>query len=283
MFSDEFAALLEKELPDDLMIGGYGSGAPGGAMGGTAANSNGTAVQSGVNGLMENSQQPSAPQNNNPNDVRPPHANQQLSSLLQNKNPTGMSVSIQQNQHSLPPQSNMMVNSLNSKPPMQSSQNLPNMVTGPVQSSVPHSLNDTMSGMNNLPSMAGGHCQMVTSMSTSPMTSTSMTGHMPMSSAVPAMSNTLTSMSGNITSMPGQMASMNKGMVTSMAPGSMVGGQLSDGVMTNGPLPGMPPQGMVASGIRGPISQTHVVGRPMGPRHPGMPGQMPRLQVINVT
>ena len=261
----------------------------------TSASSNG--APAGVNGMME---QPSQP--NSTTEARPGGpANQQLSHLLQNKNPVTMGMQPQQtqvqqqqqqqppNQHTMMSQQNLMVNSLNNtnkgaSHPAVSMQGQPQglmskMGNGPINpSSVPHSMNDTMGGtMNNMQNIPGGG-PMVTSMASGTMTSTSMTGgHLPMSSSGPPMSNTMTSLSGGMTGQV-NMVPMNKNIVTSMAPNNISGGQMTDGVMTNGPMQGMPPQGMV-QGIRGPTPQSHV-GGPMGPRHPVIPNSMPqRMQV----
>ena len=232
-----------------------------GDSGPTPGSSNGTGPQSGVNGLMDTS---GGPPNNS---VNTGGANQQLTHLLQNKAPNMGGPASHQQHNNMSPNLINNANSNNKIPVGHSLPPPPNMSKGNQVQGI--SLND-MSNMNNIggPNMN----PMVTSMG--PMTSSAGMSGGHMANSLPSMSNTLTSMS-NMSSMAGPMSAMNKGqqgLVTSMAPGNM-----PDGVLSNGPLSGMGPQGMV--GMRGPSPQPQMVG-PMGPRHPGMPGQLTnRVQV----
>ena len=126
--------------------------------------------------------------------------------------------------------------------------------------------------MGNMPPNMGGQNvggQMATSMS-------SIGGPMPNSNSLPSMSNnTLT----NMTNMTGGMqpggikqGMQQPGIISSM---SGPGGNMSEVVLSNGNMPGMAPQGMV--GMRGPSPQ----GGMMGPRHPGMQGQLAQRMPVS--
>nr|XP_053632189.1 hybrid signal transduction histidine kinase M-like [Cherax quadricarinatus] len=271
--TDDFAAMLENALPDDLMWSGDSQGGGGGGGG-------------GVNGMMEGG---GGGGGGGPGD-RP----QQLTHLLQTKTPPHSMAgnnAMTTGPHSMPNQSNMIVNALtNSKSPhggpMQSPQNSNLGMSGVPTSSQQLTMSDSVNNLNTMPnSIANSMAANVTG---------TMSISMASSGAVSSMSlvNTNTSMGlssmANSAGMAGGMNtvsnintmntinSINKSqcVVTTMNMSGPMASQMNDG-MPNGPLPGLN-RPMVPPNLRGQSPQPMgAVPQGMAPRHPGMgPGHL---------
>lgn len=279
-FPDDFAAMLESALPDDLMWSGDSQGGGGG--GGSSGGGGG-----GVNGMMENSGQGGG---GGPTD------RSQLSHLIPTKTPPhsmAATNAMATGPHTMPNQNNMIVNALtNSKSPhggpMQSPQNTNLGMSGVPTSSQPLSMNDSVNNLNNMPNSianslaasVAGTMSMASSGAVSSMSLVNTTSmvHNSMANSVGMAGGGMNTVT-NINTL-NTMNSMNKtqGVVTTMNISGPMATQMNDG-MPNGPLPGLN-RPMVPT-LRGQSPQPMAGPQGMATRHPGLgPGQLgPRLQV----